>query len=169
MPLTVFILIVVLSLISPQAFLKTTTSLNNGILAVFSNVFAWAAFSFLLTCVWAAFSPLGKIKIGGAEAEPLLSRWNWVAITLTTTIAVGILFWATAHKRFNRAAYTKTRGGWFGRHSFIGIAIWFICEFGLRNNVYIRRNCAANASHNRASHVGGCRNFDCGSIFYLVG
>ena len=96
MPLAVFILIVVLSLISPQAFLKTTTSLNNEILAVFSNVFAWAAFCFLLTCVWAAFSPLGKIKIGGAEAEPLLSRWNWVAITLTTTIAVGILFWATA-------------------------------------------------------------------------
>lgn len=96
MPLVVFILIVVLSLISPQAFLKVATSLNNGILAVFSNVFAWAAFCFLLTCIWAAFSPLGKVKIGGAEAEPLLSRWNWVAITLTTTIAVGILFWATA-------------------------------------------------------------------------
>jgi len=52
MPLVVFILIVVLSLISPQAFLKVATSLNNGILAVFSNVFAWAAFCFLLTCIW---------------------------------------------------------------------------------------------------------------------
>ena len=32
----------------------------------------------------------------GANAAPLLSRWNWFAITLCTTIAIGILFWATA-------------------------------------------------------------------------
>lgn len=96
MPLTVFILIVATSLINPQSFLTSATSINDAILAVFSNVFAWAAFCFLLTCVWAAVSPIGRIRIGGANAKPLLSRWNWIAITLTTTIAVGILFWATA-------------------------------------------------------------------------
>ncbi len=43
-----------------------------------------------------ALSPLGKIRIDGEDATPILSRWNWMAITLTTTFVIGILFWATA-------------------------------------------------------------------------
>ncbi|WP_084168905.1 BCCT family transporter [Hellea balneolensis] len=96
MPLSVFTILVFTSLIWPEGFLRYATYLNDTILALFSNVFAWAAFAFLMTILWAAFSPLGKIKIGGEDATPLLSRWNWMAVTLTTTIAIGILFWGTA-------------------------------------------------------------------------
>lgn len=91
-----FVSLVAASLINPARFLEGVTAINAAILAVFSNVFAWAGFCFLLTCMWAALSPLGRVRIGGADAKPLLSRWNWTAITLTTTIAVGILFWAAA-------------------------------------------------------------------------
>ena len=42
------------------------------------------------------FSSYGKTVIGGPDAEPLLSRWNWFAIILCTTVAIGVLFWATA-------------------------------------------------------------------------
>jgi len=73
-----------------------TSSINDWILAIFSHGFAYGAFAFVLTCIWAMVTPIGKIRIGGATATPLLSRWNWLAITLTTTVAVGILFWATA-------------------------------------------------------------------------
>jgi choline-glycine betaine transporter len=100
-PLLIFGTLVISSLIRPQGFLKIASRLNDLILAGFSNVFAFAAFACLLTCLWAAFSPIGKTRIGGEEAEPLLSRWNWIAITLTTTIAVGILFWATAEPIFH--------------------------------------------------------------------
>ncbi|CAM3755467.1 BCCT family transporter [Litorimonas haliclonae] len=95
-PLSLFVLLVITSLISPDAFLTVATRLNDWILDIFSNGFTIAAFAFVLTCLWAALSPLGKVKIGGKNATPLLSRWNWMAITLTTTIAIGILFWATA-------------------------------------------------------------------------
>jgi len=96
MPLSVFAALVIASLMVPQDFLSVVTQINDWILAKLSNVFATGSFVFVLTCVWAALSPLGKIKIGGADAKPLLSRWNWVAITLTTTVATGILFWASA-------------------------------------------------------------------------
>jgi choline-glycine betaine transporter len=96
MPLVVFSALIVMSLLSPQDFLKVSTGLNDGILAIFSNGFAFAGFVFFLTCIWAALSPLGRVKIGGKEASRLLSPWNWMAITLTTTIAIGILFWGTA-------------------------------------------------------------------------
>jgi choline-glycine betaine transporter len=96
MPLSIFAVLVTASLLDPEAFLKTATRFNDWILAVFSHGFAWGAFCFVLTCAWAALSPLGKIKIGGRDAVPFLTRWNWMAITLTTTIAIGILFWAAA-------------------------------------------------------------------------
>lgn len=96
LPLLAFALLIVTSLIAPAPFLRVATGLNTAILDIFSHGFAVAAFIFLLTCVWAALSPLGRVRIGGAHATPILSRWNWMAITLTTTVAIGILFWATA-------------------------------------------------------------------------
>ena len=95
-PLSLFAVLVTTSLIRPEAFLVIATRLNDWVLDVFSNGFTLAAFAFVITCLWAVLSPLGKIRIGGRNASPLLSRWNWMAITLTTTIAIGILFWATA-------------------------------------------------------------------------
>lgn len=85
-----------MSLITPGPFLRVATQLNTAILNVFSHGFAVAAFLFVITCIWAALSPLGRIRIGGEAAKPMLSIWNWMAITLTTTVAIGILFWATA-------------------------------------------------------------------------
>ena len=95
-PLSIFTLLVIASLMDPKTFLEQATKLNNWVLKIFSNGFALAAFGFVLTCIWAALSPLGKIRIGGEDATPLLSRWNWMAISLTTTIAIGIVFWGTA-------------------------------------------------------------------------
>lgn len=96
LPIAVFTTLVAASFIGPDAFLQAATVSNDWILRIFGNVFAFAAFVFVLTCLWAFVSPLGKIRLGGPDALPLLSRWNWFAITLSTTIAIGILFWATA-------------------------------------------------------------------------
>lgn len=81
---------------APGPFLTVSSHLNTAILDIFTHGFTVAAFVFLLTCLWAALSPLGKIRIGGETATPILSLWNWMAVTLTTTVAIGILFWATA-------------------------------------------------------------------------
>ena len=87
---------VLLSMLDADAFLAAVTNANDWILRNFSDAFNLGSFAFVLTIVWVWFSPLGRVKIGGAKAVPLLSRWNWFAITLCTTIAIGILFWATA-------------------------------------------------------------------------
>ena len=47
------------------------------------------------------FSPIGKIRIGGADAKPLLSKWKLFSITLCTTIATGVLFWGTAEPLYH--------------------------------------------------------------------
>lgn len=55
-----------------------------------------AAFGAVLLIAGVFFSPLGRVRIGGGGAKPVLGRWHWFAITLCTTIATGILFWGTA-------------------------------------------------------------------------
>lgn len=90
-----------LSFADPDQFFRTVSGANGWILKYFSDVFNWGSFAFVLTLTWVWFSRLGSIRIGGADAVPILGRWNWFAITLCTTIAIGILFWATAEPLFH--------------------------------------------------------------------
>lgn len=61
----------------------------------------FAAVGSLLLCALVAASPLGAVRLGGEEAKPDLSLWQYFSIALCTTVAVGILFWATAEPLFH--------------------------------------------------------------------
>lgn len=67
----------------------------------FDWLFSYASFAAVALTIWVAFSPLGAVRIGGPDAKPILSRWNWFSITLCTTIAIGILFWGSAEPMFH--------------------------------------------------------------------
>lgn len=77
------------------------TAMNNWILTSFGKLFCVTALVMLLVVIAAYISPLGKIKIGGPSAKPLLSRWKWFSIVLCTTVAIGILFWSAAEPVFH--------------------------------------------------------------------
>ena len=47
----------------------------------------------LLFCVVIAASPVGRIRIGGAEAEPMFSRLSWVCMLFAAGIGIGIMFY----------------------------------------------------------------------------
>lgn len=89
------------SLIDFKDFLAAATASNDWILAHFGGLFSLASFAAVLLIAFVFFSPLGKVRIGGEEAVPVLNRWNWFAVTLCTTIATGILFWGTAEPLFH--------------------------------------------------------------------
>jgi glycine betaine transporter len=89
------------SLIDFDSFLAYVTTANDWILFRFDWLFSFASFGAVLLLLWTFFSPLGKVRIGGPDAKPILKRWNWFAITLCTTIAIGILFWGTAEPMFH--------------------------------------------------------------------
>ncbi len=84
------------SVADAQGFLKQTQNINTFILNHFGRLFSVGTSLMLLTCVVIFFHPIGKKKIGGPNARPLLSHWRWFSIVLCTTIATGILFWGTA-------------------------------------------------------------------------
>lgn len=92
---------VVASYVDLDAFLATTKALNSTILDNFSWLFSLGSLYLLILAVIVYFSPLGRIRIGGPDATPLLPKLRWFSITLCTTLAVGVLFWTTAEPLYH--------------------------------------------------------------------
>lgn len=90
-----------LSIVEKDAFVALTSSMNAWILSSFGDLFSLTAFFCFLLVLAIYLSPLRKTIIGGPDARPLLTRFSWFTITLCTTIAVGILFWATAEPLYH--------------------------------------------------------------------
>ncbi|WP_417474067.1 BCCT family transporter [Leisingera sp.] len=100
-PFILLITAVLVSLVNLDQFLAVTTAINNWILSSFSWLFSLATLVMVLTLIAVFFSPLGKTRIGGEAATPLLTKWRWFSISLCTTVAIGIMFWATAEPMYH--------------------------------------------------------------------
>lgn len=109
-PWLVLVGMVIISLVNGEAFLAALNSVTNWIL----NNFAWLFNGTTLLCFVAIvivyFSPLAKVRIGGRKARPIMTFSNLVWITLCTTIAAGILFWACAEPMYQMYAPTAAEG-----------------------------------------------------------
>ncbi|MEM1323938.1 MAG: BCCT family transporter [Bacteroidota bacterium] len=92
---------IVYSLRNNDRFLAQAQGANRWILENFGGLFTWSTFLFLVLLLVVYFSPLAKVRIGGAGAKPLLSKWRWFSIALCTTIATGVLFWGTAEPLYH--------------------------------------------------------------------
>jgi len=86
----------ILNFALPDQFAKITNGANEWVLTNFGWLFTVVAFLAVMLSVYILFSPMAKVRLGGPDAKPLMHMWNWFAITVCTTIAVGILLWATA-------------------------------------------------------------------------
>lgn len=100
-PLLILSGTVAYSIYAPKAFLSAVQSANHWVLINFGGLFSWTTFSFLIILLFVYFSPIAKMRIGGEGSQPLLSKWQWFAITLCTTIATGILFWGPAEPLYH--------------------------------------------------------------------
>lgn len=100
-PFLMLALAVALNLIDPGLFEKTVTGFSQWIVSTFGWLFTVCICAAIVLCAWIAVSPFGAARLGGKSAEPLMSRWNWFAIAICTSVATGILFWATAEPIFH--------------------------------------------------------------------
>jgi glycine betaine transporter len=103
-PATILLLLtVILNLLDYEAFVRVTTTMKDFMVVDMGWLFSIAGVLSLILIVTVYFSPLGNIRLGGAEAKPILSKPSWFAVTLCTTIAAGILFWGTAEPMWHLA------------------------------------------------------------------
>ncbi len=102
-PALVLIAALTASLVNYDGFVAFVGAVNEAMLSRFGWLVSLITFSAVALVGVIFLSPLGAARIGGARAKPILSRWNWFAITLTTTIATGILFWGAAEPMYHLA------------------------------------------------------------------
>lgn len=95
-PFTALLVSVATSLLWPSEFKEVMTKLNSWVLETFGSLFLLTGVGLILVTLAAVISPFGKVIIGGPNAKPKLSRWQWFSINLTTSVAIGILFWGCA-------------------------------------------------------------------------
>ncbi|MCZ2721618.1 BCCT family transporter [Marinomonas sp. 15G1-11] len=90
------VLTVMYTLIDEKNFISATSAANSMIIDNLSWLFNLSAVFLVFVVAYAFFAPIGRVKIGGEGAEPLLTPFRWFAVSLTTVIAMGILFWSVA-------------------------------------------------------------------------
>jgi len=92
-PILIFLGVIFASMIDATT---ATSSITNVYLWMATN-FGWfaqlACFIFLVSILFIAFTPVGRIRFGGKKAKPELSTWSYFTIALCAGIGTGIMFW----------------------------------------------------------------------------
>ncbi|KGJ86866.1 BCCT family transporter [Colwellia psychrerythraea] len=90
------VLTVIYTIIDEKNFIAATSALNSMIITNLSWLFNLSAVFLVFVVAYAFFAPISKVRIGGEGSTPLLTPFKWFAVSLTTVIAMGILFWSVA-------------------------------------------------------------------------
>lgn len=103
-PWIMAIVLVFLSLRDSEGFLAGMNVVTSWILDNFAWLFNGTTIFLLVVVIVVYFSPLGNVRIGGSKAKPIMKYRDLIWITLCTTIAAGILFWACAEPLYQMHA-----------------------------------------------------------------
>ncbi|UOW69203.1 BCCT family transporter [Paraclostridium bifermentans] len=96
-PMTlIFFFVITIGVIKPNMLYNIENNIVTWATKSFGWLFQLSAVFFLIICLWIMFSKYGSIKLGGKDAQPTMSYWNWFCISLTAGIGTGILFWGIA-------------------------------------------------------------------------
>lgn len=100
-PLLLLMITLAYSLFDGIQFISVIKIANAWILNHFGWLYSSSAITGLFILILVYFSPIGGITLGGENAKPIVNKFSWFSISLCTTIAVGILFWASAEPLYH--------------------------------------------------------------------
>lgn len=92
----ILIFLIAVLAVEPATAKDALDGLKWDIIASFDSLFMWAGNIFVIFCLVVAFSPLGKIRLGGESAEPEHSRLSWLAMLFAAGMGIGLMFWGVA-------------------------------------------------------------------------
>jgi len=95
-PATIFILLLIIGGINPICFINTLNYHFENIMVNLGWSVSLSVLFFIIVCIAVIFHPIGNIRLGGPNAKPKMSYWQWFTIALCTGIGAGIVFWGAA-------------------------------------------------------------------------
>ncbi|TDW00093.1 BCCT family betaine/carnitine transporter [Halomonas alkaliantarctica] len=89
-------IIVLLFVVLTLALQDTIAPIYDAIFGFLTGNLAWffilAANIFVILCIGLIFSPLGKIRIGGADAKPDFTYMGWFSMLFAAGMGIGLMF-----------------------------------------------------------------------------
>ncbi|MBQ8306769.1 MAG: BCCT family transporter [Blautia sp.] len=92
-PVIIFVTLIAIGTVNGEMFISALNSFFVSLMVNGSWFVSLATLAFVLFMVFIMVHPIGNVKLGGKDAKPEYSLWNWFAISLCAGIGTGIVFW----------------------------------------------------------------------------
>ncbi|PAU59164.1 BCCT family transporter [Pseudomonas indica] len=100
--------LVLLALSNPAFFGQALEGVKGWVLTNFDWFIMIMGNMAVLFCAGVAFSPLGKIRLGGENAKPEFSTLSWFSMMFAAGMGVGLLYWGVAEPVAQYTGWWKT-------------------------------------------------------------
>jgi len=101
------VLFIIATLLFPSESKEMLVGARSWSIAHFDWLIMAGGNIFVLFCIAVIFLPVGKIRLGGADAKPDFSTGSWFAMLFAAGMGIGLMFWSVAEPV---AYYTN----WYG-------------------------------------------------------
>ncbi len=92
-PVGIFVILTIIGFVDSASFVAMLNKLFEALMINGSWLIALGTLAFVLFMIFLMIHPIGNVKLGGKDAKPEYSMWNWFAISLCAGIGTGIVFW----------------------------------------------------------------------------
>ncbi|QOX64848.1 BCCT family transporter [Anoxybacterium hadale] len=103
-PVVLFVAACIYNFADNDGFSYMINTANTWLMTNFAWAFCLGVLFMLGVVIFVMFSKFGNVRIGGRNAVPMLDNTRYFSITLTSIIAIGILFWATSEPLYHLTA-----------------------------------------------------------------
>ena len=109
-PAVLTLIVLIIGVVAPEAFGKLIDVLFNFVTNDLGWFYDLGIFALLIFCLWAGFGKVGKIRLGGKDAKPTISMLSWIAITFTSGMALGVVFYGVGEGLMNYCDFPAFAG-----------------------------------------------------------
>ena len=99
------------TLIAPEAATDLFKSMRNWVTGNFSWFFLLAGNIFVLFCAFLIVSPLGSVRLGGADARPDYGYVGWFAMLFAAGMGIGLMFFGVSEPLSHYASSVAENAG----------------------------------------------------------
>lgn len=92
-PVLIFLILIIAGTVNQEAFIGSLNAFFQVLMVNGSWVIGLGTLAFVAFMIFILIHPIGSIKLGGEDAKPDFSLWNWFAISLCAGVGTGIVFW----------------------------------------------------------------------------
>ncbi|MBO6725956.1 MAG: BCCT family transporter [Rhizobiaceae bacterium] len=97
----VIVAFVIVTLIFRESAGEVLGGLRSWLTSTFDWLFMLAGNLFVLFCVVIVLSPLGKVRLGGADAKPEFSYSGWFAMLFAAGMGIGLMFFGVLEPMYH--------------------------------------------------------------------